>query len=41
MISFFLESNNMSCKIANDGKEGLERIKSEKYDVILLDLTMP
>jgi CheY-like chemotaxis protein len=41
MISFFLESNNISCKIANDGKEGLERIKNEKYDVILLDLTMP
>ena len=41
MISFFLDSNNTSCKIANDGKDGLERIKSEKYDMILLDLSIP
>jgi len=41
MVCFFLESQNISCKVVNDGKEGLERIKNEKYDVILLDLTMP
>ena len=41
MISFFLDSQEITCKVANSGKEGLERIKSEKFDVILLDLTMP
>ncbi len=41
MVCFFLESQNISCKEVNDGKEGLERIRNEKFDVILLDLTMP
>ncbi|MDQ6723836.1 MAG: response regulator, partial [Thermoproteota archaeon] len=27
--------------VVNDGREALERIKNEKYDVILLDLTLP
>jgi two-component system, OmpR family, response regulator len=41
MISFFLDSQDISCKISNSGREGLGKIKNEKYDVILLDLTMP
>ena len=41
MISFFLDSQDVSCKVANNGREGLDKIKNEKYDVILLDLTMP
>jgi two-component system, OmpR family, response regulator len=41
MISFFLDSQDISCKTANNGREGLNKIKNEKFDVILLDLTMP
>jgi CheY-like chemotaxis protein len=41
MVCFFLDSQNITCTVSNDGKEGLEMIKSGKYDVILLDLTMP
>ena len=41
MVSFFLESQDISCEVANDGKKGLEKIKEKRYDVILLDLTMP
>jgi two-component system, OmpR family, response regulator len=41
MISFFLDSQDISCNVANNGREGLGKIKNEKYDVILLDLTMP
>jgi two-component system OmpR family response regulator len=41
MISFFLDSQDISCRVANNGREGLLKIKNEKYDVILLDLTMP
>ena len=41
MVSFFLESQDISCEVENDGKKGLEKIKEKKYNVILLDLTMP
>jgi DNA-binding response OmpR family regulator len=41
MISFFLESQEIVCDIENNGRKALEKIKYNKYDVILLDLTMP
>jgi|SRR4051812_16428064 two-component system OmpR family response regulator len=41
MVSFFLESEDISCEVANDGKKGLEKIKEKHYDAILLDLAMP
>ncbi len=41
MVSFFLDSNDISCKVVHEGREALERIKNEKYNVILLDLTLP
>jgi CheY-like chemotaxis protein len=42
MLSFYLESlGGYECKVLNDGKEGLETIKSEDFDVIILDLAMP
>ena len=41
MVSFFLENQNINCKSVNGGREGLLKIKNEKYDAILLDLTMP
>ena len=32
---------DIDCKVVNSGQEGLERIRNEKFDLILLDLAMP
>jgi two-component system, OmpR family, response regulator len=32
---------DIDCKVVNNGQEGLERIRKEKFDLILLDLAMP
>jgi len=36
-----LKRRDYDVKIANDGEDGLEKVKSFKPDVILLDLNMP
>lgn len=41
MLTTFLELKDHKCTVANDGKEGLELIKENRHDVILLDLAMP
>ena len=41
MISSFLDMSNHDCTVVNEGKEGLELIKTKKYDSIILDLAMP
>jgi len=41
MISSFLDMSNHECTVINDGKEGLESIKTNQYDSIILDLAMP
>ncbi len=43
MLKDFFETENIKCKIINDGKEGLNEIlkEDEYYDFILLDLAMP
>ena len=41
MISSFLDMSNHDCTVANDGKEGMELIKTNQYDSIVLDLAMP
>jgi two-component system, OmpR family, response regulator len=41
MLTTFLELKEQECTIANDGKEGLNIIKENRHDVILLDLAMP
>ena len=41
MISTFLDMSNHDCTVVNDGKEGLELIKTKQYDSIVLDLAMP
>jgi len=41
MISFFLDSQDILCEVENDAKKALEKINAKRYDVILLDLTMP
>jgi two-component system, OmpR family, response regulator len=32
---------DIDCKVANSSQEGLERIRYENFDLILLDLSMP
>lgn len=41
MLTTFLGLKNHKCRVANDGKQGLELIQENKHDVILLDLAMP
>jgi CheY-like chemotaxis protein len=41
MISSFLDMIDHDCTVVNDGKEGLELIKTNQYDSIVLDLAMP
>lgn len=40
-LSFLLEKEGYSTRIAETGKEGLEAFKSENFDLILLDLMIP
>ena len=41
MISSFLDMSNHECTVVNEGKEGLELIKTKQFDSIILDLAMP
>ena len=41
MLSKFFNYEGHPTVVTNDPMEGLERIKKEKYDVILLDIKMP
>ena len=41
-IHFFCESKkDIECYMINDSRQGLERIKREKFNLVMLDLTMP
>ena len=39
-ISFYCGAKNIDCHVDN-GQEGLERIRKDKFDLILLDIAMP
>ena len=41
VISFYMDSQEISCTVISQGKEGLEEIRKDNYDLILLDLAMP
>jgi DNA-binding response OmpR family regulator len=42
MLSFYLENlDGYECKVANDASEGLQTIRSEDFDLVILDLAMP
>ena len=32
---------DIDCQVINNGREGLERIRNDKFDLILLDIAMP
>ena len=36
-----LENNGYEVDIANNGQEGLDKLKDKKFDLILLDILMP
>jgi DNA-binding response OmpR family regulator len=41
-ITFYCGAKkNIDCHVINDGQKGLESIRNEKFDLILLDLAMP
>ena len=41
MLTTFLELKEHECTVINDGRDGLEEIKKNNHDVVLLDLAMP
>ena len=41
MIHLCLESQDIECKLVGDGRAGLQTIKENTFDVILLDLAIP
>ena len=41
-IKYYLSTDQtIDCEVTNDGPQGLERIRNDKFDLILLDLAMP
>ena len=43
-IGFYCKSSkdkDIDCQVINEGKEGLESIRNEEFDLIMLDLAMP
>lgn len=41
LLSKFLKSKGYENEVSNDPREGLDRIKNEKYDFVFLDIHMP
>lgn len=41
VITFFLNSNGVDCIAETSGEKGLERLRAEDFDLVLLDLAMP
>ncbi len=41
-ITFYCSTEkDLDCRVINNGQEGLESIRNEKFDLILLDIAMP
>jgi len=41
VVRFYYSTKNIDCRAIEDGQEGLERIRKDKFDLILLDIAMP
>jgi CheY-like chemotaxis protein len=41
VVTFFLELNGITCISENSGKKGLEILRKENFDLVLLDLAIP
>jgi CheY-like chemotaxis protein len=40
-ITFYCGAKNIDCHVVDNGQEGLERIRNDKFELILLDIAMP
>ena len=40
-IRFSLEQDDMEVDCAYDGEEALEKVRANKYDIVLLDIMLP
>lgn len=41
LYAHILESNNFEVKVGNTGKSGLDLLKNENFDLVLLDIVLP
>ena len=41
MIARYLKLKGYDCEVTSDGKEGLNQILADKFDITLLDLALP
>ncbi|WP_137674795.1 response regulator [Agarivorans sp. Toyoura001] len=41
LLGELLELEGFSCEVCNDGLSGLEKLKQQRYDLVLLDVMMP
>ncbi len=41
VVSCYCNTKNIDCSAIENGQEGLKRIRKDKFDLILLDITMP
>jgi two-component system, OmpR family, response regulator len=41
MVHMCLESQNIECELIGDGRAGLQSIRENNFDVVLLDLAIP
>ena len=41
MLGSYLKNEGFSIEVANDGKEGIEKFKSEEFTLVILDLMLP
>ena len=41
MFSKYMEIKGHSCSVVNDGRSGLNLIENQKFDAVILDITMP
>jgi two-component system, OmpR family, response regulator len=41
ITDYLSEDQTIDCEVINDGPQGLEKIRNDKFDLILLDVAMP
>ena len=41
LLSSFLKSKGFNCDVVYNGKDAIDRIKTKKFDVVLLDVMLP
>jgi CheY-like chemotaxis protein len=41
VLSYLLKKKNIDTDLAQNGREGLQKLETESYDLIILDMNMP